>query len=48
MWKNSVDVDELSIADHQKLFPLIEAIYTEALMREVQSTRDKLILNIEF
>ena len=35
-WKNSVDVDEVSIDDHQKLFPLIEAIYGEALMREVQ------------
>ena len=35
-WKNSLDVDEMSIADHQKLFALIETIYTEALMREVQ------------
>ena len=29
-WKNSVDVDEVSIADHQNLFPLIETVYTEA------------------
>ena len=35
-WKNSVDVDEVPIADHQKLFRVIETIYTEALLRELQ------------
>ena len=35
-WKNSVDVDEVSIADHQNLSPLIETLFTEALMWEVQ------------
>ena len=40
-WRNQVYVDEVSIANYQKLSPLIKTIYSEALVHEVQNLCQK-------